>query len=112
MQLSGNVDHNNVQDQDQIAIDRLASVGQIAAGIAHEVRNPLTAVKGFLQLLKSEYPDSSYIDIASDELENALSTMQNLLNISKPDFADEEYSYINLCSELESTLYLFQDLSN
>jgi hypothetical protein len=49
----------------------LASIGQIAAGIAHEVRNPLTAVKGFLQLLGEQNPHN-YIDIAKRELDNAI----------------------------------------
>jgi len=87
---------------------RLASVGQIAAGIAHEVRNPLTAVKGFLQLLQKQSPHS-YIDIAQQELDNAISTLQNLLNVSKADSEDELPTRINLCAELESLLSLFQD---
>lgn len=105
---NGRNNNQGYQSKDEVTTDRLAAVGQIAAGIAHEVRNPLTAVKGFLQLLKKEQPHS-YIDIASEELENALTTMQNLLNVSKPDFVEEELTYFNLCSELESTLYLFQD---
>lgn len=87
---------------------RLASVGQIAAGIAHEVRNPLTAVKGFLQLLQRQSPHA-YIDIAQQELENAIETLQNLLNVAKPDTEDEPITKFSLCTELESILSLFQD---
>lgn len=108
MPLNGEVANKSEKGKDDVTIDRLAAVGQIAAGIAHEVRNPLTAVKGFLQLLKAERPHS-YLDIASSELENALITMENLLNVSKPDFVNEEYSLVNLCSELESILYLFRN---
>jgi len=72
------------------------------------VRNPLTAVKGFLQLLKRERPHP-YLDIAYDELEVALNTMQNLLNVSKPDAADEPSTTVRIGQELESLLYLFQD---
>lgn len=93
-----------------LTIDRLASIGQIAAGIAHEVKNPLTAVKGFLQLLKEE-SSHTYVDLAYSELENALSTLQNLLHVSKPDLENEPFSAINLCAELESLLYLFKDKS-
>lgn len=93
-----------------LTLDRLASIGQIAAGIAHEVKNPLTAVKGFLQLLK-EQQSHKYIDVAYEELENALATLNNLLQVSKPDLEDEPLSCINICSELEALLYLFQDQS-
>lgn len=89
-------------------LSRLASIGQIAAGIAHEVRNPLTAVKGFLQLLREEH-SHNYLDFACSELDRAISTLQDLLQVSKPDLEDEPYIAINLCSELESLLYLFQD---
>lgn len=89
-------------------LSRLASIGQISAGIAHEVRNPLTAVKGFLQLLQEESPHV-YLDIAAQELERAISTLQNLLQVSKPDLDEEAYIPVNLCSEFEALLYLFQD---
>lgn len=108
MPLSGEPYHTNKDNKDDITLDRLAAVGQIAAGIAHEVRNPLTTVKGFLHLLKEEQPHS-YLDIAVEELENALLTMQNLLNVSKPDLDDEGLSDINLSTEIESILYLFQN---
>ncbi|PYI51044.1 ATP-binding protein [Paenibacillus flagellatus] len=89
-------------------LSQLASVGQIAAGIAHEVKNPLTAVKGFLQLLK-EKNDEAYIEIAQTELENALGILQNLLHVSKPDLDDEPFESIDLTVELEMLTQLFQD---
>lgn len=97
----------NVNDAENNLV-RLANIGQISAGIAHEVRNPLTAVKGFLQLLR-EQTSHKYLDIASSELDRAISALQNLLQVSKPDFDDEPYGPINLCTELESLLFLFQD---
>lgn len=106
VQTMGNDPMNN-QISD-VHIGQLASVGQIAAGIAHEVRNPLTSVKGFLQLLKEKSPDT-YIDVAEAELNNALLTLENLLQVSKPDMEDELLSTFNLCAEIESILYLFQD---
>ncbi|GIQ69429.1 STAS domain-containing protein [Xylanibacillus composti] len=89
-------------------LSQLASVGQIAAGIAHEVKNPLTAVKGFLQLLKQKN-DEQYIEIAQAELENAIAILQNLLHVSKPDLDDEPFESIDLAAELELLTQLFQD---
>ncbi|WP_066393839.1 ATP-binding protein [Neobacillus mesonae] len=89
-------------------LSQLASVGQIAAGIAHEVKNPLTAVKGFLQLLQQE-GNHEYIEIAQSELEHALSALNDLLQVSKPDLEDEQMQTIYLSVELESILNLFQD---
>lgn len=97
-----------IDQRDHSHQSQLASVGQIAAGIAHEVRNPLTAVKGFLQLLKEKSPDS-YIDVAEMELNHALMTLENLLQVSKPDKEDESLCSFKISAELESILYLFQD---
>lgn len=96
-------------DKDE-ALVRLASIGQISAGIAHEVKNPLTAVRGFLHLLSEEF-SHKYIDVAQAELDRAIATLENLLNVSKPDLDNESYSQLNLASELESILYLFQEKS-
>ncbi|MFC0212070.1 ATP-binding protein [Paenibacillus chartarius] len=89
-------------------LQRLSAIGQISAGIAHEIRNPLTAVKGFLQLIQREY-DSRYWDIINSELEQAISTVQNLLVVSKPELNDESSAELNLCQLLESTLSLFDN---
>ncbi|WP_245629917.1 ATP-binding protein [Domibacillus robiginosus] len=88
--------------------EKLASVGQIAAGIVHEVKNPLTAVKGFLQLLKESH-SHPYLQTMENELDKALMTLQNLLQVSKPDLQDEPLIPIDLCKELESLMLLFQD---
>jgi len=106
--LSNGQENNNKGTKSDHTLSRLASIGQIAAGIAHEVRNPLTAVKGFLQLLQEEF-SHRYLDIACSELDQAISTLQDLLQVSKPDLEEESYIAINLCSELESLLYLFQE---
>ncbi|MFC0211481.1 histidine kinase dimerization/phospho-acceptor domain-containing protein [Paenibacillus chartarius] len=94
--------------KNEIHLSQLASVGQVAAGIAHEVRNPLTAVKGFLQLLREKH-DQRYLEIAQSELDNALGTLENLLHVSKPDLENEPNQSINLAAELEGVLQLFQD---
>ncbi|WP_442596428.1 ATP-binding protein [Neobacillus sp. D3-1R] len=88
--------------------DKIASIKQLTAGIVHEVRNPLSAVKGFLHLLKEEN-NPKYLHTMEVELDKALSTLNNLLHVTKPDFQDEPSFPINLCQELDSIAYLFHE---
>lgn len=66
--------------------DKLAAVGQLAAAVAHEVRNPLTSLKGFTQLLQHQFPtaNQSYFDIMRGELERIELISGELLVLAKP----------------------------
>ncbi|WP_183192900.1 PAS domain-containing sensor histidine kinase [Brevibacillus nitrificans] len=66
--------------------EKLAAVGQLAAAVAHEVRNPLTSLKGFTQLLQHQFPtaDQSYFDIMKGELERIELISGELLVLAKP----------------------------
>jgi two-component system, sporulation sensor kinase B len=69
--------------------ERLKTTGQLAAAVAHEIRNPLTVVKGFLQVFEQ---DTSFSDdrkrhftLMIDELNTAEQVISQFLSIAKPD---------------------------
>ncbi|MFC4101520.1 ATP-binding protein [Paenibacillus xanthanilyticus] len=67
-------------------LDRLEHVSQLAAGISHEVRNPLTTVKGFLQLMrlkKGYHQDRELFGMLLDELERANEIISDYLSLTR-----------------------------
>ncbi|MBM6619593.1 ATP-binding protein [Bacillus suaedaesalsae] len=66
------------------ASDRLAVVGQLAAGIAHEIRNPLTSIKGFVQVMKESNSDSEYYDVILSEIDRINEVTNDFLFLAKP----------------------------
>lgn len=71
--------------------EKLAVVGELAAGIAHEIKNPLTSLKGFVHLLKEQNPkDALYIDIMETELERMNGIVEEFLMLGKPQVMNVE----------------------
>ncbi len=65
--------------------EKMSIAGQLAAGIAHEIRNPLTSIKGFLQLLQGGVNQKEvYYQIMIEEIEKIEMITSELLFISKP----------------------------
>ncbi|MDF2959392.1 MAG: two-component system sensor histidine kinase [Paenibacillus sp.] len=67
-----------------IRSEKLSIVGQLAAGVAHEIRNPLTTLKGFTQLIKAGKINDAYIDLMQVELERINQIVSEFMVIAKP----------------------------
>ncbi|MCZ2257184.1 ATP-binding protein [Sporosarcina sp. G11-34] len=70
----------------------LAEIGQLAASIAHEIRNPMTTLKGFTQLLRSSATEESnkYLDVLDDEIGRMESILSEMLVLSKPSTMEKK----------------------
>lgn len=67
--------------------DQLATLGQLAAGLAHEIKNPLAGIQGALEVLRDESPDPErghLFDEMLDELRRVHSILQRLLESGRP----------------------------
>ncbi len=68
--------------------ERLASVGRLAAGVAHEIRNPLGSLKGFLQYFQRKLPlndqDKAYLSVMMNEVDRLNTVVSNLLEFARP----------------------------
>ncbi len=98
-------ERNQMQEQIRKS-DTLQVVGQLAAGIAHEIRNPMTALKGFVQLLESSIQEdhSLYFDIIKSELKRIETIITEFLVLAKPQAVKFEKK--NLAAVVKETIDL------
>ena len=83
----------NIQKELQKA-EKMNAIGQLAASVAHEIRNPMTVVKGFLQIFQNKSKLSedelSYINLMMDEMNRAEGIINDYLSLAKPDLGSKE----------------------
>lgn len=83
---------------DMARLERLNLVGQMAAGIAHEIRNPMTIVRGYLQLMgtKPEFQShGSTFELMIEELDRANLIISEFLAFTKNPLTERKYQNIN-----------------
>ncbi|MBN8209707.1 PAS domain S-box protein [Bacillus sp. NTK071] len=96
-------------------IEKLALLGDVAAGFAHEIRNPLTSIKGFINLLAKERNESErgYHQIIEDELEKIEEVVNGFIALAKPQAGDvAEVSLLKLVKNAISVLTPQASLKN
>lgn len=64
--------------------EKLSVAGQLAAGVAHEIRNPITVISGYLQLMKRTETNTKMIDIMQGEVNRIRLIMNEFLFLAKP----------------------------
>jgi len=97
-----------------VKMEKMEIVSQLAASISHEVRNPLTVVKGFTQLLKTpDLPQESreqYIEHILGELNRAQVIIDDYLTFAKP--ASQKVDNIVIDQELKRIISMMMPLCN
>jgi PAS domain S-box-containing protein len=79
--------------------NKLMVISNLAAGIAHEIRNPLTTIKGFMNLLKSEI-NLNYQEIISSELQSIEYVINEFLMLADPK-QDMQFQYVDVHSLIQ-----------
>lgn len=84
-------------EQEMSRLDRLNLIGEMAAGIAHEIRNPMTTVHGFLQMgkLNNQAFPLEHIDLMLEELDRANSIIKEFLTLAKNKTSDRSKQSLN-----------------
>lgn len=87
--------------------EKLSVAAQLAAGIAHEVRNPLTSINGFMQLLAAKNEDNKvYFDIIFSEIKRIELVLSELLVLAKPQHV--QYRQKNVVEVLDQVVTLLE----
>ncbi|RNB87670.1 PAS domain S-box protein [Brevibacillus fluminis] len=94
--------------------EKLSVVGQLAAGVAHEIRNPLTSIKGFIQFIKEGNYKEEYFEMILSELDRIQSVVNEFLVLAKPqaiNFQPRELTaLLNQVVELLNTEAIMNDV--
>lgn len=108
--ISRDISERKKAEEFLLQSEKLSIVGELAAGVAHEIRNPLTTIKGFVQLYKSENSHIEYNDLLLNELERIENITSEMLSLGKPQAI--QMNRANLREIIENTVELLSPQAN
>ncbi|MEJ2364141.1 MAG: ATP-binding protein [Deltaproteobacteria bacterium] len=89
--------------------DRLAALGTLSAGLAHEIRNPLSAIKTFVQLLPRKMSNPAFLDkfqtTVPRELNRINGLIESLLELARPPKLEFEMASLSECLSQVEDVY-------
>lgn len=95
-------------------MEKLSVVGELAAGIAHEIRNPLTSLKGFAKIIKESVSDQKlipYLDIMLDEMDRINQIVNEFMFIAKPN-ENVHFQYVNFSKLVADCIHFMEPQAN
>jgi len=98
LDVMADITERKKMEREMADLERLNLVGQMAAGIGHEIRNPMTTVRGFLQLLREREecaPYQEYFSLMIEELDRANAIISEFLSLAKDKRANQQPSDLN-----------------
>jgi two-component system, sporulation sensor kinase B len=105
--------HTNRQIEEMVYLDKLNMVGQMAASIAHEIRNPLATVRGFIQHLSEDSVDEQfkrYSPLILNELDRTNKIITDYLSVARP--SEFQLSTLNLERVLQDCVDLLRPFAS
>jgi signal transduction histidine kinase len=93
------------REEDLFRSEKMRAVGELAAGMAHEIRNPLTTIKGFMQISKQNgYNIEPWFEIIMSEITRMNELTSEFLQFSKPNISNMRPESVTAC--LDRLLFL------
>ncbi|MFS0764433.1 EAL domain-containing protein [Peribacillus phoenicis] len=111
--LGRDITEKREMEQQLSKSEKLSVVGQLAAGVAHEIRNPLTSIKGFIQLLEEGIIKKEYFEIICREFKCIEEILEEFINLAKPkEIQLKKINIDNILIEVETLLKSKTNLKN
>ncbi|MEW9698395.1 ATP-binding protein [Paenibacillus sp. SI8] len=97
LQVAIDITENTRYESEMARLAQLNLVGEMAAGIAHEIRNPMTTIRGFLQLFRdgNRKMENEYITIMLEELDRANDIITEYLSLAKNKRTHQQLEHMN-----------------
>ena len=106
--ISRDISYLKEHERLKMQSEKLKLAGEIAAGVAHEIRNPMTVISSFVQMMQADQdsPFKSYVGLVQDEIERIDLIISEFLVLSKPQMKDKER--LNLVEIIDNISAFYQ----